>query len=107
MTICSRAATNGRLPASRELKIVVQTDKAHDAALAECDEVNSSLRGGWRLVQGRLVRLRDFRVGIATAYPNTSTVDRHSSILKLEKDDTRQSLTDSLLEGSMQCKQFK
>uniref|UniRef100_A0AAV1TGQ9 Uncharacterized protein n=1 Tax=Peronospora matthiolae TaxID=2874970 RepID=A0AAV1TGQ9_9STRA len=97
----------GQLPASREPEAVVQTNKAQAAALADCGEVKSSSREDWRLVKGGLVRLLDICVEIATAYPNSSTVKSDFSIMKLDKNDTRLSLTDSLLDGSMQCQELK
>ena len=91
----------------REFKIAMQTEEPLAAAFVKRDNVNTSFVEGWRLVQGRFVRLRDFCDGIATAYPDISTVESDFSILELEKDDTRLSLTDLSLEGCMKCKSLK
>jgi hypothetical protein len=51
-------------------------------------------------------RLRQFCEGLATAFPNTTSVESDFSILKWEKDDNRSSMTDLTLEGIFQCKQM-
>ncbi len=51
-------------------------------------------------------RLRQSCGGLATAFPNTTSVELDFSILKWEKDDNRSSMIDLTLEGIFQCKQM-
>ncbi|ETW09944.1 hypothetical protein H310_00367 [Aphanomyces invadans] len=50
--------------------------------------------------------LRRFCVGLATALPNTTSIESDFSILKWEKDAYRENLLDLSLEGIFQAKQF-
>ncbi|RHY26811.1 hypothetical protein DYB32_007261 [Aphanomyces invadans] len=52
------------------------------------------------------VLLRRFCVGLATALPNTTSIESDFSILKWEKDAYRENLLDLSLEGIFQAKQF-
>jgi hypothetical protein len=51
-------------------------------------------------------QLRQFCSGLATAFPNTTSIESDFSILKWEKDDNHSSMTDPTLEGIFQCKQM-
>src|SRR5579859_6710548 len=66
----------------------------------------TSFEDGWKVIEGRFNILRDFCGGITTIFANTASVESDFSILGWEKDEYRISLTDLLLEGIMQCKQF-
>ena len=85
---------------------LVQNEPPLKSALDECDH-NTSFEAAWGVVEGRFNALRDFCGGIATIFANTATVESDFSILGWEKDEYRMSLTDLLLEGIMQCKQFE
>ncbi len=50
--------------------------------------------------------LREFSGGLATVFPNTASVESDFSVLKWEKDEYRQSLTDLSLEGILHSKQW-
>jgi hypothetical protein len=52
------------------------------------------------------VELRQFCGGLATSFPNTTSVESDFSILKWELDPNRSSLTDLSLEGIFQAKQL-
>ena len=51
--------------------------------------------------------LQQFCGGLATAFPNTATVESDFSVIGWEKDDTRRDLTDFSLEGILHSKQFR
>ena len=62
---------------------------------------------GWAPTNGRFPLLQEFCGGLASAFPNTATVESDFSIIGWEKNDTRMDLTDFSLEGILHCKQFK
>jgi hypothetical protein len=51
-------------------------------------------------------QLRQFCGGLATAFPNTTSVESDFSVLKWEMDPNRSSMTDLSLEGIFQAKQM-
>ena len=59
----------------------------------------------WNDLPGRFLHLRDFCGGLGSASANTTSVESDFNILKLEKDDFRQSMTNLTLEGIFQTKQ--
>ncbi len=65
-----------------------------------------SFNEAWDKIGVPFNRLRQFCGGLATAFPNTTSVESDFSILKWEKDDNRSSMTDLTLEGIFQCKQM-
>jgi hypothetical protein len=65
-----------------------------------------SFNEAWDKIDVPFNRLRQFCDGLATAFPNTTSVESDFSILKWEKDDNRSSMTDFTLEGIFQCKQM-
>ena len=89
----------------KELCHEYQSQPLFAQALNACD-YNTTFEAGWQIVAGRFSVLRDFCGGIATAFPNTATVESDFSILEWEKDAYRMSLTDLSLEGILHCKQF-
>jgi len=52
-------------------------------------------------------QLRCFCVGLATIFPNSTSVESDFSILKWELDEFRKSLLDLSLKGIFQVKQFE
>ena len=89
----------------KELCHEYQNQPLFAQALNTCD-YNTTFEAGWQMVARRFSVLRDFCRGIATAFPNTATVESDFSILGWEKDAYRMSLTDLSLEGILHCKQF-
>jgi hypothetical protein len=65
-----------------------------------------SFNEAWDKIGVPFNRLCQFCGGLATAFPNTTSVELDFSILKWEKDDNRSSMTDLTLEGIFQCKQM-
>lgn len=55
----------------------------------------------------RFPRLLEFCGGLASIFPNTSRVEADFSHIGREKSDSRKSLGDFSLEGTMQAKQYK
>lgn len=68
---------------------------------------STSFEDGWKLAKDRFLTLLEFRGELATAFPGTSIVESDFSVVKLEKDNSRVSLTDLSLEGIFHVKQFK
>ncbi len=66
----------------------------------------SSFKDGWSLIESRFPNLMEFCGVLATIFPSTSTIESDFSILRLEKDNFRKSLSDFGLEGVMQLKQW-
>ena len=50
--------------------------------------------------------LKEFYGGIATLFPNSTTVEDDFSLLGLEKNQYRKALTDLSLEGVLHSRQF-
>jgi hypothetical protein len=65
-----------------------------------------SFQEAWAPVAGRFEMLKEFCGGIATVFPNSTTVEADFSRLGLEKNEYRKSLTDLSLEGVLHSKQF-
>lgn len=65
-----------------------------------------SFQEAWAPVAGRFEMLKEFCGGIATVFPNSTTVEADFSRLGLEKTEYRKSLTDLSLEGVLHSKQF-
>ncbi|EEC42950.1 predicted protein [Phaeodactylum tricornutum CCAP 1055/1] len=55
---------------------------------------------------GRFPLVQKFCGGLASAFPNTATVESDFSVINWEKDNTRQHHTDFSLEGILHCKQY-
>jgi hypothetical protein len=63
-----------------------------------------SFNEAWDKIDVLFNRLHQFCGGLATAFPNTTSIESDFSILKWEKDDNCSSMTDLTLEGIFQCK---
>ena len=61
----------------------------------------------WEAVGDKFGYLKSFVSAFATIFPNTATVESDFSVIKFEKNDRRQRLTNMSLEGILQCKQFQ
>ncbi len=62
-------------------------------ALIEKHDVKTMFNDAWNDLPGRFLHLRDFCGGLGSAFANTTSVELDFSILKWEKDDFRQSMT--------------
>lgn len=60
----------------------------------------------WFPTQGRFPSLQQFCGGLASAFPNTATVELDFSLIRWEKNDFRSNLADFTLEGILHCKQL-
>ena len=74
-------------------------------ALRTCND-ETAFTEGWMVTGGRFKYLRTFCGELASAFPNTATVESDFSVLGWEKDVYRTSLTDFSLEGILYCKQL-
>ncbi len=63
-----------------------------------------SFNEAWDKIDVLFNRLHQFCGGLATTFPNTTSIESDFSILKWEKDDNCSSMTDLTLEGIFQCK---
>ncbi|KAI0565239.1 Arginyl-tRNA--protein transferase 1 [Gracilaria domingensis] len=61
----------------------------------------------WRGFRAKYKELHRFAAGLATIFPGTATVEADFSVIKWEKDEYLQALTDVSLEGILQAKQHK
>ena len=61
----------------------------------------------WACTNNRFPSLQKFCGGLASAFPNTATVESDFSVIGWEKDDCRTSLTDFSLEGILHAKQYE
>jgi len=61
----------------------------------------------WDCLKGRFMQLRQLCGGLATTFPNTTSVESDFSIVKWEKNDSHSSLTNLSLAGIMHAKQFE
>jgi hypothetical protein len=68
--------------------------------------VNTDFKKGWRPFVDRYGKLVRFLGGLASVFPGTSTVESDFSVIGIEKDCYRNSLTDFELEGVLQSKQY-
>ena len=59
----------------------------------------------WDSMDGRFQALRRFSSGLATSFPNTTSVESDFSVLEWEKSSNRKSLTNLSLEGIFACKE--
>ena len=75
-------------------------------AIENCDVSKTSFEEGWAVVNGRFPLLMEFSGGLATAFPNTATVESDFSILGYEKNANGSGLTDFSLEGILHGKQY-
>jgi len=76
------------------------------AALLSSNTEKKGFSESWAVAQGRFPLVQSFCGGLASAFPNTATVESDFSVIIWEKDDTRQDLTDFSLEGILHCKQY-
>ena len=90
----------------QELQSAYNRESSFKTVLDACDR-RTSFEGGWKLAQDCFLTLREFFGGLATAFPDTSTVESDFSIVKWEKDNSRVSLADLSLEGILHANQFK
>ncbi|KAH6570906.1 hypothetical protein BASA60_007513 [Batrachochytrium salamandrivorans] len=81
-------------------------ERAFKDAIDQCDNFKTDFKEAWSLTNGRFPMLSLFCGGLASAFPNTSTVESDFSLLGYEKDDTRKCLTDFSLDGIFHCKQW-
>jgi hypothetical protein len=74
-----------------------------------CNDLDTDFAVGWMKAGAgdRFPALCQFCGDLASAFPNTATVESDFSIIGWEKNDYRKSLTDFSLEGILHTKQFQ
>jgi hypothetical protein len=90
----------------RELRRAVSSESQFKASLCECSDSTTSFMEGWALCRNRFDKLQLFSGGLASMFPNTATVESDFSVIGVEKNVYRESLTDFSLEGILHAKQF-
>ena len=73
--------------------------------LTENDAVSMDFKLLCLPTNNRFPWLQSFCIGLASAFPNTATVESDFSIIGWEKSDDRHDLTDFSLEGILHAKQ--
>ncbi|KAH6601738.1 hypothetical protein BASA61_001822 [Batrachochytrium salamandrivorans] len=76
------------------------------ASIGDCDDSDTDFAKGWKVAGDRFPALCQFCGDLASAFPNTATVESDFSIIGWEKDIYRKCLTDFSLEGILHAKQF-
>ena len=76
------------------------------AAVDKCSDARTDFDAGWAHLDARFPALQAFCGGLASIFPNTSTVESDFSVIGWENDEYRQSLTDFSLESILHAKQF-
>jgi hypothetical protein len=87
----------------RDLRSRYISDQVLRAAI-DLHYSTTSFESAWDCARGRFAHLRAFCGGLATAFANTTSVERDISILKWEMDELRTSLMHLSLEGMFQSK---
>ncbi len=85
----------------------VYDNEPHVAKAFDQHDENTFFNDAWDVIKGRFSGLRQFCGGLATMFPNTTVVESDFLMVKWEKDDTCTSLTNLVLAGIMQAKQFE
>ena len=75
-------------------------------ALLDSHDDETEFKESWLTLHERFSMIASFAGGLASVFPNTSTAESDFSVLKWEKHDFRQSLSDLSLEGIIQAKQY-
>ncbi|KAG9416837.1 hypothetical protein AC1031_001229 [Aphanomyces cochlioides] len=90
-----------------ELQYALQIDERDDKGNVTSVDYQTMFNDGWdALGTAQYQSLRQYAAGLATVFPNTTSVESDFSILKWEKDEFRSSMLDLSLEGIFQAKQF-
>ena len=76
-------------------------------AILEAHNEKAFFNEAWDCLKGRFPILRQLRGGLATTFPNTTSVESDFSIVQWEKDNSRTSRTSLSLAGVMHAKQFE
>jgi len=90
----------------RELLTVYVREPDVKVALDKHDE-KTFFNEAWDCLKGRFMQLRQLCGGLATAFPNTTSIKNDFSIVKWEKNDSRNSLTSLSFASIMHEKQFE
>ncbi|RLN94797.1 hypothetical protein BBJ28_00016514 [Nothophytophthora sp. Chile5] len=88
------------------LRRMYRTDELARANLDKATDTRTSFAEGWIDLGPQLPRLQQYCGDLASAFPNTTTVQSDFSVLGWEKDEYRRSLTDFSLEGILHAKQY-
>lgn len=92
---------------SQFLRAFREEPQFKEAVLSALDEHGvAGFKDAWEPTSGRFPLLQKFCGGLASAFPNTATVESDISVIGWEKDESRTDLTDFSLEGILHAKQF-
>jgi hypothetical protein len=68
---------------------------------------SAAYHDAWIGLHNTYLLLEKFIGGMATIFPDTSTVESDFSVVKYEKNKNRMSLTDASLKGILHAKQYR
>ena len=91
----------------RSMLRAYREESAFKAVVDKCNDGRTDFVAGWAHCTDRFPSLQTFCGGLASVFPNTSTVEADFSVIGWEKDEYRQSLTDFSLEIILHAKQFE
>ncbi|OQR86203.1 hypothetical protein ACHHYP_10873 [Achlya hypogyna] len=89
----------------RELYAAYNGGDAFLKAAIDKHDLSTTFDEAWDVTSGRWCRLCSFCCGLATVFPNTTSVESDYSILKREMDENRTDMMHLFLEGIFQAKQ--
>jgi len=91
----------------KKLLNAVSKEPRLQTALARHSE-QTNFSDTWKTpsIKDRFPELMEFCGGLASAFPNTATVESDFSVLKWEKDLHRSNITPFSLEGILHCRQI-
>jgi len=89
-----------------ELLTVYRRESNVKAALDKHDE-KTFFNEAWNCLKGHFMQLRQLCGGLATTFPNTTSVESDFSIVKWEKNESCSNLMSLSLAGIMHAKQFE
>lgn len=90
----------------KDLRRAYNEEPVFRAALEACEKERHQFKECWSTTSKRFPMLQAFAGGLASAFPNTAAVESDFSVIGVEKNAYRKSLTDFSLEGVLHCKQF-
>jgi len=93
----------------RQHKALCDSYRRQPDVKSSIDNFDNSVayRDAWIGLHNTYPLLEKFVGGMATIFPNTSTVDRGFLVVKYEKNKNRMNLTDASLEGILHAKQYR
>ncbi|GMF45740.1 unnamed protein product [Phytophthora fragariaefolia] len=90
-----------------QLQRAYRKEKSLREMVKGAEKSGLSFQESWKSIHEQFPAVADFCTEIACAFPNTATVESDFSMIGVEKNEYRTSLTDFSLEGILHCKQYE